>query len=146
MKPAKYFCYVRENDRGKRKEKCWLIIYSYFYLLLKNVCSSSFLFLPFFILRCVSIRSFYIVMEYCDGGDLYMKIDRQRGRLLPENVILTYFVQLCRAVQYIHERKILHRDIKTQNIFLYGSPGNQVKSYQQPKCFTNYTFSFFIEY
>ena len=82
-------------------------------------------------------------MEYCDGGDLYMKIDRQRGRLLPENVILTYFVQLCRAVQYIHERKILHRDIKSQNIFLYGSPGNQVKSYQQSKCFTNYnTFSF----
>ena len=83
-------------------------------------------------------------MEYCDGGDLYMKIDRQRGRLLPENVILTYFVQLCRAVQYIHERKILHRDIKSQNIFLYGSPGNQVKSYQQSKCFTNFTFSFFI--
>ena len=67
-------------------------------------------------------------MEYCDGGDLYMKINRQRGRLLPENVILTYFVQLCRAVQYIHERKILHRDIKTQNIFLYGSPGNQVNT------------------
>ena len=59
-------------------------------------------------------------MEYCDGGDLYTKINKQRGRLLPENVILTYFVQICRAVQYIHERKILHRDIKTQNIFLAG--------------------------
>ena len=70
--------------------------------------------------RYVSIRSYYIVMEYCDGGDLYTKINKQRGRLLPENVILTYFVQICRAVQYIHERKILHRDIKTQNIFLAG--------------------------
>ena len=59
-------------------------------------------------------------MEYCDGGDLFTKINKQRGRLLPENVILTYFVQICRAVQYIHERKILHRDIKSQNIFLSG--------------------------
>ena len=59
-------------------------------------------------------------MEYCDGGDLYTKINKQRGRLLPENVILTYFVQICRAVQYIHERKILHRDSKTQSIFLAG--------------------------
>ncbi len=65
-------------------------------------------------------------MEYCEGGDLFMKINRQRGRLLPENVILIYFVQLCRAVEYIHERKILHRDIKSQNIFLSGGPGNQV--------------------
>ncbi len=65
-------------------------------------------------------------MEYCEGGDLFMKINRQRGRLLPENVIVTYFVQLCRAVEYIHERKILHRDIKSQNIFLSGGPGNQV--------------------
>ena len=63
-------------------------------------------------------------MEYCDGGDMYSKINRQRGRLLPENVLLTYFVQICRAVQYIHERKILHRDIKTQNIFLCGGPGH----------------------
>ena len=57
-------------------------------------------------------------MEYCDGGDLYSKINRQRGRLLPERTILNYFSQLCRALQFIHERKILHRDIKSQNIFL----------------------------
>ena len=62
----------------------------------------------------------YIVMEYCEGGDLYNKINRQRGRLFPEQVILSFFVQICRAVQYIHERKILHRDIKSQNIFISG--------------------------
>ena len=67
-------------------------------------------------------------MEYCDGGDLYNKINRQRGRHFPENVILTYFAQICRAVQYIHERKILHRDIKSQNIFLCGGPIHHVSS------------------
>ena len=65
-------------------------------------------------------------MEYCDGGDLYNKINRQRGRHFPEIVVLTYFAQICRAVQYIHERKILHRDIKSQNIFLCGGPLHHV--------------------
>ena len=57
-------------------------------------------------------------MEYCEGGDLYTKINRQRGKLFSENAILQFFVQICRAVQYVHERKILHRDIKSQNIFI----------------------------
>ncbi len=48
-------------------------------------------------------------MEYCEGGDLYNKINRQRGRPLPETLILSYFGQLCEALRYIHERKILHR-------------------------------------
>ena len=67
---------------------------------------------------CYYSRTFYIVMEYCDGGDLFTKITDRRGVLLPETIILSYFAQLCRAVQYIHERKILHRDIKSQNIFI----------------------------
>ncbi|XP_040567677.1 uncharacterized protein [Lepeophtheirus salmonis] len=61
---------------------------------------------------------FYIIMEYCELGDLYTKINRQRGKLFPETLILGYFVQICRAVEYIHERKILHRDIKSQNILI----------------------------
>ena len=61
---------------------------------------------------------FYIVMEYCDASDLYNKINRQRGKLFPEQLILSYFVQICKALQFIHDRKILHRDIKSQNILL----------------------------
>ena len=67
-------------------------------------------------------------MEHCDGGDLFSKINRQRGRQFPENVVLSYFAQICRAVQYIHDRKILHRDIKSQNIFLCGGPMHHVSS------------------
>ena len=57
-------------------------------------------------------------MEHCEGGDLYTKINKQRGKLFPEHMILQCFVQICRAIQYIHDRRILHRDIKTQNIFI----------------------------
>ena len=35
-----------------------------------------------------------------------------------EGVILNWFLQTCMALMYIHQKKILHRDIKTQNIFL----------------------------
>uniref|UniRef100_A0A7M4E5X7 non-specific serine/threonine protein kinase n=1 Tax=Crocodylus porosus TaxID=8502 RepID=A0A7M4E5X7_CROPO len=60
----------------------------------------------------------YIVMEYCDDGDLMQKIKRQRGKLFPEDTILCWFVQLCLGVKYIHDKRVLHRDIKSKNIFL----------------------------
>lgn len=59
-----------------------------------------------------------IAMDYCGGGDLHSLITKRNGILFPEDRILDWFVQLCLAVKYIHDRKILHRDIKSQNIFL----------------------------
>ncbi|XP_059369610.1 serine/threonine-protein kinase Nek1 [Carassius carassius] len=60
----------------------------------------------------------YIVMDYCEGGDLFKKINNQRGTLFPEEQILDWLVQICLALKHVHDRKILHRDIKSQNIFL----------------------------
>ncbi|KAM9674789.1 serine/threonine-protein kinase Nek5 isoform 2-T2 [Dama dama] len=60
----------------------------------------------------------FIVMEYCDGGDLMKRIRRQRGVLFSEDQILNWFVQISLGLKHIHDRKVLHRDIKTQNIFL----------------------------
>nr|XP_020853486.1 serine/threonine-protein kinase Nek1 isoform X6 [Phascolarctos cinereus] len=62
--------------------------------------------------------SLYIVMDYCEGGDLYKRINAQKGVLFPEDQILDWFVQICLALKHVHDRKILHRDIKSQNIFL----------------------------
>ncbi|XP_054302298.2 serine/threonine-protein kinase Nek5 isoform X3 [Pongo pygmaeus] len=60
----------------------------------------------------------FIVMEYCDGGDLMKRINRQRGVFFSEDQILGWFVQISLGLKHIHDRKILHRDIKAQNIFL----------------------------
>ncbi|CAF1285061.1 unnamed protein product, partial [Didymodactylos carnosus] len=62
-----------------------------------------------------------IVMNYCEGGDVYTKLKERKQKklgLLDEEQIAEWFIQVCMAIQYIHERNILHRDLKTQNIFL----------------------------
>eukprot|EP00048_Salpingoeca_helianthica_P005629 m.89750 g.89750 ORF g.89750 m.89750 type:complete len:709 (-) comp13672_c0_seq2:22-2148(-) len=62
-----------------------------------------------------------IVTEYCEGGDLAGRIERQREqekKPFALDTILDWFVQLTMALQHIHERKVLHRDLKTNNIFL----------------------------
>ncbi|NXR20539.1 NEK3 kinase, partial [Cinclus mexicanus] len=63
----------------------------------------------------------YIVMEYCDDGDLMQKIKHQGGNLFPEDMILHWFVQMCLAVKHIHDKRVLHRDIKSKNVFLTQS-------------------------
>ncbi|KAM9652564.1 serine/threonine-protein kinase Nek5 isoform 3-T3 [Morphnus guianensis] len=60
----------------------------------------------------------YIVMEYCDGGDLMKRINMQHGVLFDEDQILSWFVQISLGLKHIHDKKILHRDLKAQNIFL----------------------------
>lgn len=65
----------------------------------------------------------YIVMNFCEGGDLYTKLKAysKEGKVLEETQIVEWFVQIAMALQYMHERHILHRDLKTQNIFLTKS-------------------------
>jgi serine/threonine protein kinase len=59
-----------------------------------------------------------MVMTYCDGGDMYTRIKNSKGKNFTEQQILDWLVQMSLALLYLHERKILHRDLKTQNIFL----------------------------
>ncbi|KAM9813356.1 LOW QUALITY PROTEIN: serine/threonine-protein kinase Nek4 [Neosynchiropus ocellatus] len=57
-------------------------------------------------------------MGFCEAGDLYHRLKEQKGELLLERQVVEWFVQIAMALQYLHERNILHRDLKTQNIFL----------------------------
>lgn len=63
----------------------------------------------------------FIAMQYCEGGDLYARLKEQKGVALEERQVVEWFVQIAMALQYMHERNILHRDLKTQNIFLTKS-------------------------
>jgi NIMA (never in mitosis gene a)-related kinase len=63
-------------------------------------------------------KTLHIVMEFCDKGDLCGVIRAQMGRLLPEAKIWKFLIQMCLGLEYIHAKRILHRDIKTMNVFL----------------------------
>ena len=62
----------------------------------------------------------YLELEYCKGGDLAQVISEKddKDQLFDEIQIKFWFAQIADAVEYLHQRKILHRDIKSQNIFL----------------------------
>jgi NIMA (never in mitosis gene a)-related kinase len=64
--------------------------------------------------------SLHIVTEYADQGDLYKVISAKAKlrELIPEETILNWFIQVAMAVKHIHSRHILHRDLKSQNVFL----------------------------
>jgi len=66
------------------------------------------------------INTLNIVTEYADDGDLNQKIEklRQKKSPLTEKEIINYLIQICLALNHIHKKKIIHRDIKSGNIFL----------------------------
>lgn len=72
----------------------------------------------------------YIIMEYCEGGDIGLLIKRLKksNELIPEEIIWKIFTQLVLALFECHNHKdgkILHRDIKPSNVFLDGE--NNIK-------------------
>jgi NIMA (never in mitosis gene a)-related kinase 1/4/5 len=85
-----------------------------------------------------------IIMEYCNNGDLQQYLSHakrkantyntdkfssnshgkninsnyQNNVLLPENIIWKFLIEMANGLYYLHSQKILHRDMKTANIFL----------------------------
>ena len=65
--------------------------------------------------------SLNIVMEFADDGDLQSKIIKMKneGGLFKESVIWEYSLQMIEGLKALHDKKIMHRDLKSANIFLF---------------------------
>ena len=64
-----------------------------------------------------------IIMEFADKGDLYQKIvqHKKSAILFEESDIWRIFIQLVKGLKSLHDLKILHRDMKSANVFLFSN-------------------------
>ncbi|XP_008552813.1 serine/threonine-protein kinase ULK3 [Microplitis demolitor] len=67
----------------------------------------------------------YIVMEYCNAGDLSTFIKRKNK--LPENVCRKFLQQLALALKYLRSNNVCHMDLKPQNLLLIRKPTLRLK-------------------
>ena len=65
-------------------------------------------------------KTLNMVIEYVDGGDLSMRIKMAKEKKLyfKEKVIWRIFLQILDGLNYLHKKYIIHRDLKTSNIYL----------------------------
>ena len=61
-----------------------------------------------------------LVMDFLDDGDLYQKIVKyqKQSMMIEEHKIWAIFIEMVKALKVLHSRNILHRDLKSANVFL----------------------------
>lgn len=59
-------------------------------------------------------------MEYANGGDLSQRVKhlKEHDQMFQEDVILKILVQMTMGINALHQLRVMHRDLKSANIFL----------------------------
>lgn len=68
-----------------------------------------------------SLTNYFVIMEYINGGGLSECLHRymlKYNRAFPEEIVQYLMRQIIEALFYIHSRKIIHRDLKLDNIMV----------------------------
>jgi predicted ATPase/serine/threonine protein kinase/DNA-binding CsgD family transcriptional regulator len=58
----------------------------------------------------------FLVMDYAAGGSLRQRYPK--GSVVPLPLILSFVTQVASALQYAHEHKVIHRDVKPENLLV----------------------------
>ena len=61
-----------------------------------------------------------VITEYAENGDLNNELlkHKEQNKYFDENQLLNWLMQICLSLQYIHEKRMVHSDIKPSNIFI----------------------------
>lgn len=73
-----------------------------------------------------------LVLEYVPGGELWDLISESKARV-SENMVKHIFKQLLNAVEYLHSKNIVHRDLKLENVLLVSYPSEMMPSSPTPE-------------
>ena len=69
-----------------------------------------------------TLNNYYLVFDLCNGGGLSNCLERYQkkhdGKPFPENIVQLLMKQIVEGIKYLHNKKILHRDIKLDNILV----------------------------
>lgn len=63
-------------------------------------------------------KQVYLILEYAPNGNLRKKLDKQPEKRFDEKCAARYILSCADALSYLHERDIIHRDIKPDNLLL----------------------------
>nr|AML78130.1 putative LOV domain-containing protein [Telesonix jamesii] len=59
-----------------------------------------------------------LITDYCPGGELFILLDRQPMKVLKEDAVRFYAVEVVVALEYLHCQGIIYRDLKPENVLL----------------------------
>lgn len=62
---------------------------------------------------------YYLILEYCNSGDLENYMKKQPNRCISEAEALGFFKQLLNGFKALHEIKAMHRDFKLANVLIH---------------------------
>ena len=81
-------------------------------------------------------KHYYIMMEFCNGGELTKNLEKymiKNGTAFPEELVQHFMRQIIDAFKYIHGKKIIHRDVKLDNILLHFDNEEDKKNFNLMK-------------
>ncbi|CAH1779270.1 unnamed protein product, partial [Owenia fusiformis] len=70
-------------------------------------------------------KSFWLVMEFCDGGDLQKHFKKLEGKI-DVAVKVDFMRQLASGVKHLHDCRLVHRDLKPANALISLATGQTV--------------------
>ena len=67
-----------------------------------------------------TVNHSYLVLEYCNDGDMEQYMQKKKGRVVCEEEALDVFKSLLNGFQGLHEHNVIHRDLKLANLLRHN--------------------------